>query len=43
MKAIKFEAPIIQHQKMNAGYVEFPFSAEEIFGKKGQIKIKAIF
>lgn len=28
---------------MNAAFVEFPFSAEELFGKKGQIKIKATF
>jgi hypothetical protein len=28
---------------MNAAYVEFPFSAEDMFGKKGQVKIKASF
>jgi hypothetical protein len=28
---------------MNAAFVEFPFSTEEIFGKKGQVKIKAVF
>lgn len=43
MKKIEFEAPILQHQNMNAAYVEFPFSAEELFGKKGQVKIKAVF
>lgn len=41
MEKIKFEAPIIQHKNMNAAYVEFPFSTEELFGKKGQVKIKA--
>lgn len=28
---------------MNAAFVEFPFSTEELFGKKGQVKIKALF
>lgn len=28
---------------MNAAFVEFPFSTEELFNKKGQVKIKAIF
>lgn len=41
MEKIKFEAPIIQHKNMNVAYVEFPFSTEELFGKKGQVKIKA--
>lgn len=40
---VKFDAIILQHQDMNAAYVEFPFSTEELFGKKGQVKIKAIF
>lgn len=40
---IVFKATITQHGSMNAGYVEFPFSTEEVFGKKGQIKIKALF
>lgn len=28
---------------MNAAFVEFPFSAEELFNKKRQVKIKALF
>ncbi|MDP2888556.1 MAG: YdeI/OmpD-associated family protein [Bacteroidota bacterium] len=40
---ISFTSPIIQHQGMNAGYVEFPFSAEEVFGTRGMVKIKALF
>ncbi len=40
---INFDAIILQHQGMNAAYVEFPFSTEELFGKKGQVKIKAVF
>ena len=40
---ITFEAIIQQSGTMNAAFVEFPFSVEELFGKKGQVKIKAIF
>lgn len=42
-KKISFEGPIIQHGDMNAAYVEFPFSVEELFGRKGQVKIMAKF
>lgn len=42
-KPIEFEAEIKQHGEINAAYVEFPFSTVELFGKKGQVKIKAIF
>jgi hypothetical protein len=38
-----FEAEIKQNESMNAAFVEFPFSVEKIFDKKGQVKIKAIF
>lgn len=40
---IRFTAPIIQHKDMNAAYVEFPFSVQDLFGKKGQVKIHALF
>ncbi|MGA9212306.1 YdeI/OmpD-associated family protein [Kaistella sp.] len=40
---ISFKAIISQNGTINAAYVEFPFSTEEYFGKKGQVKIKAIF
>lgn len=40
---ISFTAPIIQHEGMNAGYVEFPFSVEDIFGTRGMVKVKALF
>lgn len=45
MSAVKitFSAPIIQHEGMNAGYVEFPFSVEEVFGTRGMVKVKALF
>lgn len=40
---ILFKAMIQQNGEMNAAFVEFPFSTEELFSKKGQIKIKAVF
>ncbi|WP_258561819.1 DUF1905 domain-containing protein [Chryseobacterium chendengshani] len=40
---INFKAIIQQNGTMNAAFVEFPFSVEELFGKKGQVKIKALF
>ncbi|MGE8433494.1 DUF1905 domain-containing protein [Chryseobacterium joostei] len=40
---IKFTAVIKQNGEMNAAFVEFPFSTEELFHTKGQVKIKVIF
>lgn len=40
---ITFSAPIIQVEGMNAAYVEFPFNVEELFGTRGQVKVKALF
>ena len=40
---IQFSAIIQQNGEMNAAFVEFPFSTEELFNKKGQVKIKAVF
>jgi hypothetical protein len=40
---IVFQAIILQHEGMDAGYIEFPFSVQEKFGVKGQVKVKAIF
>lgn len=40
---IKFSAVIQQNGEINAAFVEFPFSTEELFNKKGQVKIKALF
>ena len=39
---ITFDGIIEQHGDINAAFVEFPFSTEEIFGKKGQVKIKVL-
>jgi len=41
--SVQFKAVIKQNGEMNAAFVEFPFSTQEVFGKKGQIKIKAVF
>jgi hypothetical protein len=40
---ISFTAPIIQVEGMNAAYIEFPFNVEELFGTRGQVKVKALF
>lgn len=42
-KKISFVATIIQVERMNAAYIEFPFSVEELFGTRGQVKVKALF
>lgn len=41
--SVQFKAIIQQNGEMNAAFVEFPFSTEELFNKKGQVKIKATF
>lgn len=41
-QTIHFTAIIKQNGTMNAAFIEFPFSVEELFHKKGQIKIKAL-
>jgi len=40
---INYTAEIVQHEAMDAGFVEFPFDVKEIFGKKGKLKVKAVF
>lgn len=40
---IQFSGEIKQNGNINAAYVDFPYSTEEVFGKKGQVKIKALF
>lgn len=43
MNPIKYEAEIKKHANLNATYVEFPFDTVTLFGKKGQVKVKALF
>ncbi|WP_234109552.1 YdeI/OmpD-associated family protein [Chryseobacterium sp. R2A-55] len=38
-----FEGEIQKAGEINAAFVEFPFSVQELFGKKGQVRIQAIF
>lgn len=40
---IDFTAKILKNERFDASYIEFPFSAEAIFGKKGQVKVKVWF
>jgi len=42
-KKVRYTAEIIQHEAMDAGFVEFPFDVKEAFGKKGKLKVKAVF
>ncbi len=43
MKIYEFEAVLQKHDGMNAAYIEFPYSVEDEFGTKGQVKVKAEF
>ena len=43
IQKIEFKATILKKENINAAYVEFPFSTEELFSKRGQVKIKALF
>lgn len=40
---IRFNAIIERNQEFNAAYIRFPFDTQELFGIKGQVKIKATF
>jgi hypothetical protein len=39
----EFTAELVQHEKMDASYIPVPFSVPEIYGKKGQVKIRCTF
>lgn len=41
-RKVIFDAVIQQHGGMNAGYVVFPYDVQELFGVKGQVKVKAL-
>lgn len=43
MKEYKFKAVIQKPDKVDSGYVEFPFDVFKEFGKRGQVKVKAYF
>jgi len=40
---IKFSATIRRLEWMDAAFIEFPYNVEELFNKKGQVKVKALF
>lgn len=40
---IQFTAVIKQNGEINAAFVEFPFSMEELFHTRGQVKVKVTF
>ncbi len=42
-QSITFSAEIQQHQDINAAFVNFPFDTVELFGEKGQVKVKVLF
>jgi hypothetical protein len=42
-KKVKFTARIEQHEGMDAGYIIFPYDVKELYGVRGQVKVKAIF
>jgi len=40
---VKFTAKIEKHEGMDAGYIVFPYDVKELYGVKGQVKVKAVF
>ena len=42
IEPIHFVEVIQQHSDINAAFVPVPFSVEDVFGKKGQVKIKVL-
>lgn len=43
MSKIKFQAIIEQHQSIDAAFIKIPFDVKEVFGTKGQVKVKVRF
>lgn len=43
MREYIFDAVIISNQRVNSGYIEFPYDVFTEFGKKGQVKVKVYF
>jgi hypothetical protein len=41
MKKIEFSAKLEKHPNIDATFVKFPFDVFELFGTKGQVKVKA--
>jgi hypothetical protein len=43
MKIYKFDAEIKKNPRYNSAYVKFPYSVEEEFGTKGQVRVQVTF
>ena len=43
MEKIEFNAVIEKHDNMDAAYIKFPYNVHEIYGVRGQVKVKAWF
>lgn len=43
MKEYIFKALILKHDNPDAAYIEFPYDVQKEFGKKSQVKVKALF
>lgn len=43
MKEYHFEAVIQKTEKVDSGFIEFPYNIFKEFGKKGQVKVKVYF
>jgi bifunctional DNA-binding transcriptional regulator/antitoxin component of YhaV-PrlF toxin-antitoxin module len=41
-KKFKFVAVIKKNEKVNSGFIEFPYDVREKFGGKGRVKVKAL-
>jgi hypothetical protein len=41
MSKIEFQAELLKHPNLDATFFEFPFDTIELFGTKGQVKVKA--
>jgi hypothetical protein len=42
-KKVSFTAKIEKHPDMDAGYINFPYNVEKLYGVKGQVKVKVLF
>jgi hypothetical protein len=38
---LEFDAVLEKHENMDAAYIKFPFNVMEVYGVKGQVKVKA--
>lgn len=41
-KVFEFDALIMSNDKVNSGYIEFPYDVKKEFGGKGRVKVKAL-